>query len=427
MQILLKNGILLSGNNSHKVRDVFIDGNIISQISENINVEADYKIDCKRKIITPGFVNMHTHVAMTNMRTLFDELTFDNFLVRGFKLDSIRTDEEIYWGSKLGILEMLSKGVTSFVDMYYSEDVIAKAVEDTGIRGYLGWSIVDKEITTQKGEPLKNAENFMIKFRDKELITPFPAPHGIYSCTRDDLIASKELADRYEVPYTIHLSETRKEVYDIVKKEKKRPVEFLDDIGFLSKRLIAAHAIYLTLSEIKRSGEKGITVVNDPISNMKLGNGNFSPVLEMIQHGINYTIGTDSATSENSLDVLENSKIASLLQKNYREEPLSMPPSQMFKAITSNPFNVLPGKLGRLDEGYLADITVVGGRISNMPITPDNAENILIYSANGSDVSHTIVNGKILYSDGKFIDINVEEVIEKNMKIYEHYKSLINS
>ncbi|MGC8547325.1 MAG: amidohydrolase family protein [Thermoplasmata archaeon] len=427
MQILLKGGIVISNEGNPKIQDVFIDDNLISHISESIHVEADFKINCERKIVSPGFVNMHTHVAMSNMRSLLDDLPFDKFLNNGFKLDAIRNDEEIYYGSKLGILEMLSKGITSFLDMYYSEDIVAKAVEELGIRGYLGWSIVNKNMTTQKGEPLKNAENFINKFRGHELVTPFPAPHGVYSCDRDDLIASKEIADRYDLPYTIHLSETRQEVYDLVKKEKKRPVEFLDDIGFLSNRLIAAHALYLTLAEIRRAGDKGITVVNDPISNMKLGNGNFSPVLEMIQHGINYTLGTDSATTENSLDLLENAKIASLLQKNYREEPLSMPPSIMVKALTINPYNVLKGKLGKIVEGYLADITVVGGKYSQVPLTPENAENILIYSTSGSDVTHTIVNGKLLYNNGEFNKINADEIISKNMKIYEHYKSLMNS
>ncbi len=427
MQILLKGGVVISNEGSPKIQDVFVDDNLISQVSEKINVESDYRINCEGKIITPGFVNMHTHVAMTNMRSLLDELPFEKFLDKGFKLDAIRTDEEIYWGSKLGILEMLSKGVTSFLDMYYSEDIIAKAVEEIGIRGYLGWSIVNKNMTTQKGEPLKNAENFINKFKDHQLITPLPAPHGVYSCDRDDLLASKEIAERYDLPYTIHLSETRQEVYDMVRKEKKRPVEFLDDIGFLSRRLIAAHAVYLTLAEIRRAGEKGITVVNDPVSNMKLGNGNFSPVLEMIQHGINYTLGTDSATTENSLDVLENAKIAALLQKNYREEPLSLPPSTMVKALTFNPFKVLGGKLGKIAEGYLADITVIGGKLSQVPLTPENAENILLYSSSGSDVSHTIVNGKLLYYNGSFNNINLDEIESKNLKIYEHYKSLINS
>lgn len=427
MQILLKGGIVISNKGNPKIQDVFIDDNLISQISESIRVEADFKINCERKIVSPGFVNMHTHVAMSNMRSLLDDLPFDKFLNNGFKLDAIRNDEEIYYGSKLGILEMLSKGITSFLDMYYSEDIVAKAVEELGIRGYLGWSIVNKNMTTQKGEPLKNAENFINKFRGHELVTPFPAPHGVYSCDRDDLIASKEIADRYDLPYTIHLSETRQEVYDLVKKEKKRPVEFLDDIGFLSNRLIAAHALYLTLAEIRKAGDKGITVVNDPISNMKLGNGNFSPVLEMIQHGINYTLGTDSATTENSLDLLENAKIASLLQKNYREEPLSMPPTIMVKALTINPYNVLKGKLGKIVEGYLADITVVGGKYSQVPLTPENAENILIYSTSGSDVTHTIVNGKLLYNNGEFNNINADEIISKNMNIYEHYKSLMNS
>ncbi|MCL5408051.1 MAG: amidohydrolase family protein [Candidatus Thermoplasmatota archaeon] len=427
MQILLKDGILLTEDHSPKKMDLFIDGNLISQISDKIRVEAEYVINCNNKIVSPGFVNMHTHVAMSNMRTLFDDMQFSRFLETGFKLDSVRTDEEVYYGSKLGIAEMLRKGTTTFLDMYYSENMVAKAVQELGIRAYLGWSIVNKNQTTQKGEPLKNAEQFISEFRGKDLITPLPAPHGIYSCDRDDLIAAKELADRYDLPYTIHLSENRREVYDIVKKEKKRPVEYLDGLGFLSNRLIASHTIYVTLNEIKILGKKGVTVVNNPVSNMKLANGNFVPALEMIQHGANFTLGTDSAATSNSLDMLENAKLSSLLQKNYREEGQILPPSQVIDFMTKNPWKVLGKNSGILKEGALADITVIGESISQIPLRKENAENILIYSSNGNDVEQTIVNGKLLYSQGNYYGLNIEELREKNKEIFNHYSSLMNS
>ncbi len=427
MQILLKGGILLTDDHIPRRMDLYVDDNRIMEIAEKISLEAEVVINCENRIVAPGFVNMHTHVSMTNMRTLLDDMQFSKFLETGFKLDSIRTDEDIYFGAKLGIAEMLRKGTTTFVDMYYGEDMVAKAVTETGIRSYLGWSIVNKNQTTQKGEPLKNAERFIQEYRGKGLITPFPAPHGIYSCDRDDLIASKEMADRYGLPYTIHLSENRREVYDIVKKEKKRPVEYLDGIGFISNRLIAAHTIYVTLNEIKIMGRQGVTAVNNPVSNMKLANGNFVPAVEMIQHGINFTIGTDSAASENSLDMIENAKMASLLQKNYREEGVVFPPSQVIDFMTKNPWKALGGDGGELREGALADITIIGGGISQIPLRKDNAERILIYSSNGNDVEHTIVNGRLLYSQGNFVGIDIEQLRRKNEEIFDRYSSLINS
>ena len=427
MQILLRDGILLTEDHSPKRMDLFVDDNLISQISEKIRVEADYVINCENKLVSPGFVNMHTHVSMSNMRTLLDDMQFSRFLETGFKMDAVRTDEEVYFGSKLGIAEMLRKGTTTFLDMYYGEDMVARAAQEAGIRAYLGWSIVNKNQTTQKGEPLKNAERFISKFRGKDLITPLPAPHGIYSCDRDDLIASKELADRYDLPYTIHLSENRREVYDIVKKEKKRPVEYLDGLGFLSDRMVAAHTIYVTLNEIKIMGKNGVTAVNNPVSNMKLANGNFAPILEMVQHGVNVTLGTDSAATGNSLDMLENAKLASLLQKNYREEGQIMPPSQVIDFMTRNPWNVLGKNSGALKEGALADITVVGGGIGQIPLRKENAESILIYSSNGNDVEQTIVNGRLLYSQGKYFGLDIEEIRKKNGEIFDRYSSLINS
>jgi len=426
MQIKIRDATILNPDGNNFKGDIYIDGNIISEIKQKISQEAEYVIDASNKLVIPGIVDMHTHIAMTNMRGLFDDLKFDAFLNRGFMLDSNRTDEEIYWGAKLGILEMLSNGITAFMDLYYSEDIIARAVNEIGIRGFLGWAIVNKEITTQKGDPIKNAENFIRNFRNHELVTPLPAPHGVYSTTRDDLLAAKELSDRFDLPMTMHLSENKKEVYDLVKKEKKRPVEYLEGIGVISDKFIGAHGVYLTLSEIKTLGKYGATIVNNPVSNMKLGNGNFSPILEMLQYGVNVTLGTDSATSSNHLDLIETGRVASYLQKNYREEPTAVPAVEIFKFMTINPYNVLKKKVGLIKEGYLADLAILNKGLNMEPSEGHEIES-LIYSGSGRNVQYTIVNGKILYEEGKFKGIDVEEIIKKNVKIYNNYKSLINS
>jgi len=426
MQIKIRDATILNPDGNNFKGDIYIDGNIISEIKQKISQEAEYVIDASNKLVIPGIVNMHTHIAMTNMRGLFDDLKFDAFLNRGFMLDSNRTDEEIYWGAKLGILEMLSNGITAFMDLYYSEDIIARAVNEIGIRGFLGWAIVNKEITTQKGDPIKNAENFIRNFRNHELVTPLPAPHGVYSTTRDDLLAAKELSDRFDLPMTMHLSENKKEVYDLVKKEKKRPVEYLEGIGVISDKFIGAHGVYLTLSEIKTLGKYGATIVNNPVSNMKLGNGNFSPILEMLQYGVNVTLGTDSATSSNHLDLIETGRVASYLQKNYREEPTAVPAVEIFRFMTINPYKVLKKKVGLIKEGYLADLAILNKGLDMEPSEGHEIES-LIYSGSGRNVQYTIVNGKILYEEGKFKGIDVEEIIKKNVKIYNNYKSLINS
>jgi Cytosine deaminase and related metal-dependent hydrolases len=426
MQIKIRDATILNPDGNNFKGDIYIDGNIISEIKQKISQEAEYVIDASNKLVIPGIVNMHTHIAMTNMRGLFDDLKFDAFLNRGFMLDSNRTDEEIYWGAKLGILEMLSNGITAFMDLYYSEDIIARAVNEIGIRGFLGWAIVNKEITTQKGDPIKNAENFIRNFRNHELVTPLPAPHGVYSTTRDDLLAAKELSDRFDLPMTMHLSENKKEVYDLVKKEKKRPVEYLEGIGVISDKFIGAHGVYLTLSEIKTLGKYGATIVNNPVSNMKLGNGNFSPILEMLQYGVNVTLGTDSATSSNHLDLIETGRVASYLQKNYREEPTAVPAVEIFRFMTVNPYKVLKKKVGLIKEGYLADLAILNKGLNMEPSEGHEIES-LIYSGSGRNVQYTIVNGKILYEEGKFKGIDVEEIIKKNVKIYNNYKSLINS
>ncbi len=426
MEIKIKGATIINPDGYKFIGDLLVEGQYITEIKEKINTEADIEIDAEGKILTPGFVNMHTHIAMTNIRGLLDDLKFEDFLNKSFTLDSKRTEEEIYWGAKLGILEMLSNGITAFADMYYSEDIIAKAAKELGIRGFLGWAIVNKEITTQSGDPIKNAESFVSKFNEDDLIIPYPSPHGVYSTTRDDLLAAKDISDRYDKPLSMHLSENKKEVYDLVKKEKKRPVEYLDDLGLISDKFIGAHGVYLTLAEIKKLGKHGATIVNNPLSNMKLGHGNFSPILEMIEYGVNVTLGTDSAATSNTLDLIEVGRVSSYLQKNYREEPMALPANDIFKFLTANPYKIFKIKSGLIKEGYLADFVIFNRGMNMIPAGNSEIDSI-IYSGSGRNVEYTVVNGRVLYENGSFPGVNINEVISKNNEIFQHYKSLINS
>jgi len=399
MSILIKDSWIVTQNENREIikGDLYIEDSIIVDIGK-INVEAEYVIDGKNRIVIPGLINTHTHIAMTDMRGIADDVDLEDFLSIVWKEEAKRGEKEIYEGAKLGIEEMLRTGTTTFVDMYSDEDIIARAVKELGIRGFLGWAVVDEDITTQEGNPLNNAENFIRKFRDDEYITPLIAPHAVYTCSQETLLKSKEIAEKYDTLMTIHISETRKEVYEHRKKTGMRPVEWLHKIGFLNGRVIAAHLVWLTLNEIKILSKNNVKVSHNPISNMKLANGGAMPLPEMIQNNISITLGTDSAVSNNNLDMFEVMKFAALLHKNERWNARATNAQMILDFATINAAKVLGLNAGSIEEGKLADIVIINGKEPNArPLKKDTLVSNIVYSISGLNVEYTIVNGKIRF------------------------------
>ncbi len=399
MSILIKNALIVTQNSKRDVKegDIYIEDGKIAEIGK-VNVEADFVIDGNKRIAMPGLINTHNHVPMTFMRGIADDVDLFEFLNRVWKVEENMTKEDIYRGSLMGIEEMLRTGTTTFVDMYSYEDEVARAVKDKGIRGFLGWAVVDEELTTQGGTPVKNAENFIKEYKGDELVTPLIAPHAVYTCGEETLLKSKEIAEKHHTLITIHIAETRKEVYDHRKKTGMRPVEWLDKIGFLSNRVIGAHMVWLTLHEIKLLSSKGVVASHNPTSNMKLGNGGAMPLPEMLQNGMNVTLGTDSVVSNNNLDMFEVMKFAALLHKNERWDPRATNAQMILDFATVNAAKALKLNAGSIEEGKLADIVILDAREPNaQPLTKDNAISNIVYSINGLNVEYTIVNGKIVY------------------------------
>ena len=403
MSILIKNGWILTQNEEREIKkgDIYIEDNIISEMGD-VHGEAEYVIDAKDKIVMPGLINTHTHIAMTDMRGIADDVPLDKFLEIMWKEEAKRGEKEIYNGARLGIEELIRTGTTTFVDMYSDEDIIARAVKDYGIRGYLGWAVVDEEITTQKGKPLNNAENFIREFRDEKLVTPLIAPHAVYTCSEETLLKAKEIAEKYDTLMTMHISETRKEVYEHRKKTGMRPVEWLEKIGFLNGKLLGAHMVWLTLREIKMLADNGVKVSHNPTSNMKLGNGGSMPLVEMLHHKIAVTLGTDSAVSNNNLDMFEVMKFSSLLHKNERWDPSVTNAQMLIDFATVNAAKSLGLNAGVLKEGKLADIIILDTKEPNArPLRKDNIVSNIVYSLVGLNVETTIVDGKILMENKK--------------------------
>ncbi len=404
MSILIKDSLIVTQNEKREIKrgDIYVENNIISEIGK-VNVEAEYKFEGKNIAVMPGLINTHNHVPMTFMRGIADDVDLFEFLERVWKVEEGMTKDDIYRGSIMGIEEMLRTGTTTFVDMYSYEDEVAKAVKEKGIRGFLGWAVVDEELTTQGGTPVRNAEEFIKEYRGDELVTPLIAPHAVYTCGEETLLKAKDVADRYNTLMTIHISETRKEVYDHRKKTGMRPVEWLDKIGFLSNRVIGAHMVWLTLREIKLLSERGVSASHNPTSNMKLGNGGSMPLVEMLQNGMNITLGTDSVVSNNNLDMFEVMKFAALLHKNERWDPKATNAQMILDFATINAAKALGLNAGCVEEGKLADLVIIDGNEPNAkPFKKDNLVSNIVYSLNGLNVAATIVDGKIKYGEEKF-------------------------
>jgi 5-methylthioadenosine/S-adenosylhomocysteine deaminase len=408
LSVLIKGGIVVTQDSDRRVlvTDVLIEKNRIKSLGKHKAGEADQVIDAKGKVVIPGLVNLHQHVAMATMRGIADDVTFDKFLEKTFAADAKRTPEDILDGARLGCAESLLTGTTSLLDLYYSEDIIAKAVEEAGIRGFLGWAILDDDKTTQKGSPIKNAAKFIDKWKGSRLVKPVVAPQGVYVCSEETMLKARELADKRKTFCHYHLSETRGEVYQHLSKTGKRPVDWLHDIGFLSKGDVAVHVAWITRHEGKLLADAGTSVAHCPTSNLKLAVGGVAPVMDLKEFGATVGLGTDGCASNNSLDMFMEMKICALIHKHSRWDPTVMSAQQVLDMATVEGAKALGmgAKLGSIEPGKLADIAIVDGtRIGMAPTTSKNAVSNLVYSCSGQNVFCTIVDGKIVAYDGQLI------------------------
>lgn len=401
MSILIKNGTIITENDNRDIlhANILVDGNKITYIGSE-ELPHDNEIDATGKVILPGFINTHTHVGMSGFKGLLDDMVLSEFLDKTSKLDSQRTEEGIYNSSLLGMNEMINSGITSFVDLYYSEDVIEKAVEKTGMRGFLAWATLDQEFTTQKGDPVKNAEAF-IKKKHPDTVTPMAGIQGIYVSSDENYFRVKELSEKYNVMVHTHLSETRKEVYDFVKTHNERPVEHLGSIGFLSDKLIAAHCVWITLNEIKLLSKYKTSVSWNSISNAKLASGGIAPIPELLSNSVDVSLGTDSSGSNNSLNMFEEMKYSAISINNDRWSADTVKSQQILDMATRNAGMALHSPIGIIKEGYLADLIVLDmEQYNTIPYTDSSIVNNIVFSGNSGNVEQVMVNGKIIMKKG---------------------------
>ncbi|MCI4329641.1 MAG: amidohydrolase family protein, partial [Thermoplasmata archaeon] len=301
-----RNALVVTQDQSRRVvrADVRVEHGRFTHVGPSAPTEGATVEDAHRFALVPGFVNAHTHVAMGPLRGLADDRDLGGFLERLFAVDAKRTEADVEAGALAGVAEMLLSGTTSFLDLYYFEDAVARAVDSLGARGFLGWAVLDPELTTQKGAPLDNAAGFISRWQTHPRIHPLVAPQGVYVCNEQTWMGAKELAERHRTLVHYHLSETRREVHEHEAKTGLRPPLWLEKIGFLGPGQVAAHGVWLTRREIETLAKRSVGVAHCPSSNLKLATGGVAPVREMRECGVTVGLGTDSVASNNSLSML---------------------------------------------------------------------------------------------------------------------------
>ena len=351
------------------------------------------RIDCRDKIVMPGLVNTHCHVSMTLQRSSADDIALMEWLNDYiWPFEARQTADDIELGARLGVAEMLLGGVTSFVDMYWHEASVFNAVRDMGMRALLTASTLDSNLDACE----RDLEALLAKVDGCERIKAGLSPHAAYTCSEATLLRTKELCRRHGLRMTTHIAETLDETRIIAERYGCTPVERYDRLGMLDDTVIAAHCVHVTDSDIETLRERGVHVSHNPSSNMKIASG-IAPVERMRERGVNCTVGTDGTCSNNDLDMWEEMRGASVLQKLSTMKPLAVPPYGILNMATVNGARALghAGELGIIAPGALADIIVIDTVKPHMRPIHDPVSN-LVYCAKASDVETVIVDGRIV-------------------------------
>jgi 5-methylthioadenosine/S-adenosylhomocysteine deaminase len=368
-------------------------------------------------LVMPGFINCHTHAAMTCFRGIADDLELMDWLNNYiFPAEAKNVNPELaYRGSLLAAAEMIKSGTTTFCDMYIFEDETARAAKEAGMRCLLGEVLFDFPSPNVQSpqEGLAYTRMLIEKWQNDPLINIIVEPHALYTCSPALLNDAKKLADDYQVPIGIHLLENRAEKEQLQQKFGKDAVSFLKDIGYLNERLIAFHCVCLSADDMRLFADNGCKVSHNPASNMKLASG-IAPVPDMLQAGITVGLGTDGCASNNNLDMIKEISTAAKLHKVARLDPTVMDAQTTVRMATIEGAKALGMEkiTGSLEIGKKADIIIIG--LNKPHLTPlYNAYSHLVYAANGADVDTVIINGRVVMENRRLLTIDENTVMQK--------------
>ena len=433
MNILISNGIILPMNapegdqmyfkgylgiEEEKIAFVSADP---QKVQEFVQKHPDAKhIDATGKVVMPGLINTHTHVAMALLRGISDDVPLMEWLEQHiWPIEGKMGYQEVYDGARLGILEMLMGGTTTFVDMYPYEEAVADAAQNAGIRALVSPCPMDFRMDHFEND-WKQVQK---RFSSSRLVSMWMGPHAIYTLSGKNLQRSISLSKELGVGSHIHLAETQTEQDNCMAQHGMSPTELLEKEGLFSTKTLAAHCVVVSDHDIEILAKNNVSVAHNPQSNMKLASG-IAPIKKMLDAGVNVSIGTDGASSNNDLDMWEEMRTASLLQKVNTLDPCAIPAYTALQMATVNGAKAIAreGELGVITAGAFADIILVD--IEKPHLYPHtNLISELVYSTHACDVDTVIVNGQIVVENRKCLSMNAQEVCSTAQK---HIDSLLS-
>ena len=435
VDLIVRNGTVVTMNAS---KSVIENGAIAVRKSEIVAVgtvaeitqkfSSSQTIDARGKVVIPGLINAHTHIPMTLFRGIADDLDLQEWLQKYiFPAEAKNVTEDfVRVGTRLGLAEMIRGGTTTYCDMYYFEDAIADETSKAGMRGVLGETLIDFPAPDNKtfADAKIYAEKFVKKWQGHSLIVPVIAPHAPYTVSEEHLMEAKTLSDKLNAPLLMHLAEAQSETDFVMKEKRMRSIEYVNKIGFLSDKLIAAHVIQANTEELEILKKFNVGIAHNPQSNMKIAAG-VAPVPQMLAHDLAVGLGTDGAASNNDLNMWEEMDTAAKLHKLITGDPKVLTAQQAFEMATIRGARALHLEkiIGSIEAGKRADIVVVD--FDNLNQTPFyNVYSQLVYATKASDVHTVIVNGKVLMLNKRLLTLN-ENVIKKDANAYR--QKIINS
>jgi len=391
----------------------------VGKKSKAPRIKAEKIIDGHGKVAMPGLVNCHTHLAMTLFRGIVEDQPLEKWLKEAiWPLEAKLKPKDVYYGALLGCLEMIKGGTTTFADMYFYEDHVAKAVEKAGLRAVLAQGILEAGVPSRGEKMLQDSVNFARKYEGYAdgRVTVQLGPHTLYTCSLDLLDKVRQKASDLNVGIHIHLAESEETVKQTKMKHGLSEVELLEKIGFLGSDVLAAHCIHLTEKEMQLLAKHNVKVSYNPVANMKLAQGT-AKIKDLLDLGVTVGVGTDGPASNNNLDMFQSMKVAALLQKQYYNDPTVLPAQTVRSMATIDGAKALglEKNVGSLEVGKKADVILLDFKKPHLTPVHDFYAN-MIYSASGSDVDTVIVDGKVLMEDRNVKTLDEEEIMLKAQK-----------
>ncbi|EKT0591709.1 amidohydrolase [Morganella morganii] len=434
--LMITDGTVLTMNPDNTVFEhgtvVVSDGKIIAVGGPELTSKYQAKkvLDVKGDIVMPGLINTHTHGSMTVFRSLGDDVP-DRLHRYIFPLENkLVSRDMVRTGANLANIEMIKGGVTTYADMYYFEDEVAKTVDKAGLRAVLGETIINFPVADAQTpeEGIAYAVRFINEYKDHPRITPAFAPHAPYTNTTENLQKIAALSEELNVPVMIHLAETDREKEEIAKRTGgKSPVQYMADIGVLNNRLLAAHVIMADDNDLNLLKKYDVGVAHNISANTKSAKG-VAPVTQMLEKGIRTGLGTDGPMSSNTLTTMNELNLVGKIHKLETKNRAAMPPLTVVEMATMGSARALhmDDKIGSLETGKLADIIVVDTKAPNMvPVYSPYAA--LVYGANGANVRHTIVDGVILMEDRQLLTVDENEIIQDAQRFAEKVRETVRA